>query len=144
MELIVKPFDRLTAAEVYELLKARAQVFLLEQQIVCQDMDDVDYRAWHVFFRDGEGIKAYLRAYEKDAETAQIGRVLTTVRGKGYGADVMRAGIETARDIMGKTVLRIEAQTHAIGFYEKLGFAVTSEEFLDVGIPHVEMKMNLL
>jgi len=143
VELVIKPFDQLTTGELYEIMKARAAVFLLEQKIVCQDLDDVDYRAWHVFLRDETGVKAYLRAYEKDAETAQIGRVLTTERGRGYGRAVMRAGIETARTRMRKSILRMEAQCHAIGFYEKLGFCVTSEEFLDVGIPHVEMKLSL-
>ena len=143
LETVVKPFDLLTTEELYEILKARAAVFMLEQNIICQDMDDVDYRAWHVFLKDETGILAYLRLYERDADTAQIGRVLTTRRGYGYGRSVMHAGIDAAKTCLQKENIYIEAQSYAIGFYEKLGFCVTSEEFLDVGIPHVEMQLHL-
>ena len=143
MELVIKTFDQLSAGELYEILKARAAVFMLEQKIVCQDMDDVDYRAWHIFLQDGNCIKAYLRMYETDEKTVQIGRVLTTERKKGYGYTVMCAAIDTTKQRLKKQTVRLEAQCHAIGFYEKLGFQVTSEEFLDVGIPHVEMKRCL-
>jgi len=143
LELVIKTFDQLSAGELYEILKARAAVFMLEQKIVCQDMDDVDYRAWHIFLQEKNDVKAYLRMYETDEKTVQIGRVLTTERKKGYGYTVMCAAIDTAKRRLKKQTVRLEAQSHAIGFYEKLGFQVTSEEFLDVGIPHVEMKFCL-
>lgn len=143
METYVKPFASLTVQELYEILKARAEVFFLEQKIVCQDLDDVDYEAIHVFIRQGKKVCAYLRIYEKSEDTVQIGRVLSTERGVGLGKAVMEAGIKACRSLPGKKTLRIEAQSYAIGFYEKLGFTVTSEEFLDVGIPHVEMILDL-
>ena len=61
MDFIVKKFNELTAGELYEILKARSAVFLLEQNIVCQDMDDVDYDSYHFFICDDKKVMAYLR-----------------------------------------------------------------------------------
>jgi len=82
--------------------------------------------------------------FDKDEEKRimQIGRVLTTVRGKGYGALVLHEGIETAKQ-KGASKIYIEAQTYAIGFYEREGFRVASDEFLEDGIPHVCMELEL-
>ncbi|WP_204387652.1 GNAT family N-acetyltransferase [Bifidobacterium pullorum] len=65
-------------------------------------------------------------------------------RGKGYGAMAMREGIRIAREQYGADILRIEARCHAIGFYERFGFRVDSAEFLEDGIPHVEMVASLV
>ena len=72
----------------------------------------------------------------------QIGRVLTMERGKGFGEEILRAGIRVANEIMKAEKIYIEAQCYAIGFYEKAGFQVTSEKFLEDGIPHVEMVLE--
>lgn len=77
MELKSKFFDTLTTKELYEILKARAEIFVVEQNCVYQDMDDKDYSSLHVFYEDNGRIVAYLRAFFKDEDTVQIGRVLT-------------------------------------------------------------------
>ena len=86
---------------------------------------------------------AYLRVFEKDAATAHIGRVLTLQRGKGYGREVLRAGIKAARETMGKSRIYLEAQTYAVPFYEKEGFESYGEEFLEDGIPHIRMMVDM-
>ena len=83
---------------------------------------------------------AYCRVLPKGrVRDVSIGRVITTVRGGGYGLTVMQAAIDTARRVYGDALIRIEAQKYAKGFYEKLGFKQDSDDFLEDGIPHIEM-----
>lgn len=142
MELVVKTFDELNTRELYEILRVRAAVFVVEQECAYQDVDGIDPKAVHAFLRDEGGIHAYLRVFEKDARTAQMGRMLTVKRGAGLGGRLLKEGIRVARDVLKKDVLYIEAQCYATGFYEREGFRVTSEEFLEDGIPHVKMELE--
>jgi len=143
LDCIMKTFEELTAREVYEILQIRSAVFVVEQTCVYQDIDGVDLAAWHVFLRDDRGIRAYLRAFWKDETTAQMGRVLTVDRGKGLGMEVLQAGIRAVREEMKAEKIFIEAQTYTIDFYGRVGFRVTGAEFLEDGIPHVPMELEL-
>lgn len=142
MELVVKTFDELNTRELYEILRVRAAVFVVEQECAYQDVDGIDHKAVHAFLRDEGGIQAYLRVFEKDARTAQMGRMLTVKRGAGLGGRLLKEGIRVARDVLKKDILYIEAQCYATGFYEREGFRITSEEFLEDGIPHVQMELE--
>lgn len=145
-KIVVKKFDEFSAGELYELLKVRAEVFVVEQNCVYQDMDGKDYESFHVIGFEKENITAYLRVFIKDkvSKTVQIGRVLTVERGKGFGEEILREGIRVAKEVMHAERIYIEAQCYAIGFYEKVGFQVSSGEFLEDGIPHVEMILELV
>lgn len=139
----VKSFDELTAALLYEILKARFTVFVIEQGCHYLDMDDIDYRSLHVFISRGTSVIAYARLFaESEPGVWHAGRVLTLDRGVGLGKRLMERVIAAARDREAVT-LRLEAQTHAAGFYERLGFAVCSEVFQEAGIPHVRMELPL-
>lgn len=144
MNTVVKRFEELTAEELYEILKLRAEVFVVEQNCVYLDMDDKDKGALHVFMKDEKGVFVYLRVLDKGVnyEQVSIGRVVAreSERGKGYGKAVMLAGIKAAEEQFGADCIKIMAQSYAKGFYEKLGFAVTSEEFLFDDIPHIYME----
>ncbi len=142
MELVVKTFDKLNTRELYEILRVRAAVFVVEQECAYQDVDGIDPKAVHAFLQDENGVQAYLRVFEKDERTAQMGRMLTVQRGAGLGGWLLKEGIRVARDVLKKDVLYIEAQSYATGFYEREGFRVTSEEFLEDGIPHVKMELE--
>lgn len=145
-QTICKIFDELTKDELYEILRVRSEVFVIEQQCNYQDMDYIDYRSRHIFIKnENDSIIAYLRLFmKKDEEkTAQIGRVLTTERGKGLGAAILRRAISEAKNTLNADEIFLESQQYAIGFYEKEGFIVKSGVFLDVGIPHVEMRLTL-
>ncbi|MBR1730893.1 MAG: GNAT family N-acetyltransferase [Ruminococcus sp.] len=124
---------------MYKIYKVRTEVFVVEQQCCYQEVDKDDLRAYHIFFSENGEIKAYLRMFEHDETTARIGRVLVTDRGKGLGKAIVTEGIKAAKEKLGKKNVFIEAQTYIIPMYEKLGFRVISDEFLDVGIPHKEM-----
>lgn len=145
MKLKVKIFDELTAAELYEILKSRAEVFMLEQNIMCQDMDDIDYKSLHCFFQDDNRVTAYLRAYYKNdnTDTVHIGRVLTLRHGIGLGKALMAESIKAIKNKTQCKKICMDAQKHAVGFYEKLGFQVTSDDFLEEGIVHVAMELEL-
>lgn len=144
MDWFVKHWDELTRDELYDLLAVRTAVFVVEQRCPYQEADGLDRRAWHVFARDGGGaIQACLRILEPENGTAQIGRVLTVDRGTGLGRALMERSIRAAWEKTGARRIRLEAQSYAQGFYEKLGFRRTeAPEFLEDGIPHVEMVLE--
>ncbi|MBQ9995837.1 MAG: GNAT family N-acetyltransferase [Clostridia bacterium] len=145
MKLNAKYFDELTTAELYEILKARAAVFVVEQNCVYQDVDGVDYRSLHVFYESDGTVNAYLRLFPKPDEegTVHMGRVLTVQRGTGLGGVLLKDGIRLAREKMNARKIFLEAQCYAAGFYEREGFRICSGEFLEDGIPHVAMELTL-
>ena len=143
MDLAIKTFDELTTSELFEILKARVAVFVVEQECAYQDIDDIDREAYHLCMREGEELKAYLRVFTRNEDCAQIGRVLTTQRRCGFGREILRAGIQLVQDKMQKREIYLEAQTYAMSLYEKEGFCAISEEFLEDGIPHVSMLLKL-
>lgn len=141
MDLVIKRFEELSIEELYEILKVRVAIFVVEQHCAYQELDNKDRYSYHVFLKDDTGINAYLRVIEKGVsfEEVSIGRVLTSKRGCGLGSRVLREGIKLAKEKMGASKIRIEAQSYAKGFYEKAGFRQVSEEFLEDGIPHIQM-----
>lgn len=146
MKITVKHFNELTNGELYEILRARAEVFVVEQNCPYQDLDGKDFSAYHVFLSEEGKIKAYVRVLDRGVsfDEVSIGRVITTERKKGYGAAIMKEGIRVAKEKFGADKIRIGAQVQAEGFYEKLGFkSVSGSEFLEDDIPHIEMILNL-
>lgn len=144
MELIVKRFEELTADELYEILKIRVSVFVVEQNCPYQEIDDRDKQSFHVYLRDNDGIQAYLRVVNKGVsfDEVSIGRVIAVKRRCGLGSKILSEGIKVTEDRLKATTIKIEAQTYAKGLYEKQGFRQISEEFLEDGIPHVLMMLD--
>ncbi len=139
MEFIVKGFDELTNCELYEILKARAKVFMFEQKIWYLDMDNVDYDALHLFLWENGEVKAYLRAfYGEDESAIRIGRVLSVVHNQGLGTSLMKKAIEHFK-AQGIKEIRLNSQMTAVNFYKRLGFSTVGEEFIEAGIPHIKM-----
>ena len=143
MKINIKHFSELDVYELHEIYKARVDVFVVEQTCPYQDIDGGDYESLHVYLEEEGKILAYLRCYVQDEHTARIGRVLTMERGKGLGRPLMEAGIQAVREHYKASSIYIEAQCYAIGFYNKFGFEVCGEEFLEDGIPHVPMTLDL-
>lgn len=144
MELCVKRFDQLTLDELYDIMELRVAVFVVEQTCPYPEIDGRDKAAYHVFLRDEEGIQAYLRVLDRGVSfpEASIGRVIAVKRRQGLGTEILRAGIRTAREKFRADAIRIEAQTYARALYERQGFRQTSEEFLEDGIPHIQMLLR--
>ena len=141
MELKIKNFDALSTRELYEIARARTEVFLLEQRIICQDFDRVDYESLHCFLEEDGRVAAYLRAYRADGNI-KIGRVLSNPHGIGLGTRLMRESLPAIRKYFGDGDMMLHAQTRAKDFYKKLGFTVTSDEYLEEGVPHVTMVLT--
>ncbi len=139
MNFIAKKFDELTVYELYEILKSRSQVFLLEQNIICQDMDGVDCESLHCFLWQDGCVIACLRAYYVNEDTVKIGRVLTLTHGQGHGRILMNESLRQIKEKMPCKNIIVSSQTQARGYYEKCGFKVISDEYLEEGIPHVKM-----
>lgn len=144
MEIIIKKFDELTVKELYDILKLRVDVFVVEQECPYPEIDNKDEGAYHVWLRDEDGIAAYLRVLDKGVsfDDAAIGRVISSRRRKGYGTIVLKEGIRVAKEKFGADKITIEAQVYARKFYENVGFCQVSEEFLEDGIPHIVMTLE--
>ena len=142
-ELILhkKTFLQLTTDELYELLRVRSEVFVVEQNCVYQDQDGDDQQAIHLWLTLGDRIVALALVCpaRTHMQEISIGRVITTVRDKGYGKQIMLHSIDAAKESFGATLIDIEAQEYAKGFYESVGFKQSSDTFMLDGIPHIKM-----
>lgn len=147
MEFVQKTFDELTNRELYEILRAREAVFVVEQNCPYYDIDGLDYPSLHMLYKDEDGsVQACLRIFEKVDEpgTMQIGRLVTVARGVGLGGKILHQAVEWIRENCDANGIYLEAQQYAIGFYAKEGLQVVSDPFLEDGIPHVQMRLQLL
>lgn len=136
-----KRFQKLTTDELYELLRVRSEVFVVEQNCVYQDLDYDDQKSIHLWLTEGEKVVALARICPAGTHMTEvsIGRVITTERGKGYGKQIMLHAIDAAVEHFGATLIDIEAQEYAKGFYEGVGFKPSSDTFMLDGIPHIKM-----
>ena len=145
MNFIAKNFGELSLLELYEILRVRSQIFILEQNMHCQDMDGIDFEARHFFLEENGKVLAYLRAFYTDdsKSVVKIGRVLSITHGVGLGADIMKRAIADIKINMKCQKLCLNSQKSAIGFYEKLGFKTVSDEFLEEGVIHLKMQREI-
>ena len=136
-----KSFQQLTTAELYNLLRVRSEVFVVEQNCVYQDLDGDDQKAIHLWLTLDDKIVALARVCPAGTHMTEIsvGRVITTERGKGYGKQIMLHAIDAAIEHFGATLIDIEAQEYAKSFYEGVGFKQSSDIFMLDGIPHIKM-----
>ena len=143
----IKSFDELNKNELYDLLKLRSEVFVVEQNCVYQDIDDKDIKGTHFFGQDGSDLIAYLRVMEVGVlypNHMSIGRVVVkqTHRNKKLGNEILANAIDFCRKKFPKTPIKISAQTHLKSFYNQLGFEFKGEAYLEDGIPHCAMYLG--
>ena len=145
MELVIKHFDELSTHELYEILKLRVSVFVVEQNCPYQEIDDADQKAYHVYLKDETGIQAYFRVLPKGVtfKEASVGRVIAIKRRCGLGSQILLEGIKIAKERFGAKSIVIGAQVYSRGLYEKAGFVQSTPEYLEDGIPHIEMTLQL-
>ncbi len=139
----IKSFSELNNYELYAILKLRAKVFVVEQDCVFQDMDDKDQKSLHLMGFENDELVAYSRLLPSGVsyKEASIGRVVTDpdYRRKGLGKELMQNSITKLFEHYGQQPVRIGAQCYLNDFYQSFGFVNSSDEYLEDGIPHVEM-----
>lgn len=144
MDIKIKRFEDLTTSELYEILRCRAEVFVVEQNCDYQDLDMLDMASTHLYIEADGKIMAYLRVIDPGVKysAASIGRVLTMkeFRGQGLTRLLMSEAIRIGKSLC--DTIEIEAQAYLTEFYNSLGFRRTSDVFMLAGIPHVSMVLN--
>jgi len=140
----VKTFNELTSLELYDILKKRSEIFVLEQNSAYQDVDGIDLKALHLFKKTSNGMQAYLRLYETTEAVMSFGRVLVPekLRGKGIARELLKQALQYLNENYSEKEVVIQAEEYLKHFYSSFGFEVVSERYQDVGIWHVEMKLN--
>ena len=140
-------FEELTTNQLYQLLQLRSEVFVVEQDCVYQDIDGLDQQAFHLIGYLDEVLVAYSRIFQPKVyfEEASIGRVIVkeNSRGKDIGHLIMKKSIQFVQQNLKTTTVRISAQQYLIKFYEYHGFMCDGEGYLEDGIPHINMVLNL-
>ena len=143
IDIQTKAFKDLTQLELYQVLRLRSEVFVVEQDCVYQDIDGKDEKAFHVLGIKENSIIPYARIFRPNDyfDMASIGRVVVkkTERKYGYGHDIMKASIDAIHNIFNETGIKISAQKYLEKFYTQHGFSKQGDEYLEDGIPHVCM-----
>lgn len=143
---IVKKFEDLSLLELYEIMKLRQEVFVVEQNCPYLDADGIDIQAYHCMLKSEQNeLLAYTRIMAENIVYqgySSIGRVVSSpsIRGTGLGKVLMEQTILASKEILGTDFpIKIGAQTYLLKFYESFGFKSTREEYLEDGIPHTKM-----
>ncbi len=147
MNWVYKSYDELTKNELHDILKARVDVFVVEQNCPYPEVDGDDPQADHFWLEDENGqLLAYCRLFSPGVkyEEPSIGRILVVkdVRGKGYATELMTRAISILKDQHGENAIKIQAQEYLLDFYGSFGFRGVSESYLEDGIPHVDMVLQ--
>lgn len=143
MQVSIKAFDELTIHELYQILRLRSEVFVVEQDCVYQDVDNKDQKALHVIGLKGDEVVAYTRIFKPGDyfDNVSIGRVVVRQdqRKYGLGKQIMLATMAAIDQRFPNKPIEISAQSYLLRFYTELGFSAFGEEYLEDGIPHRRM-----
>ena len=146
----IKFFSELSAQRLYQILKLRQDVFVLEQTCLYPDLDNLDQKVIHVSLisEEDDDLVAYCRIIPADlvSPDVAIGRVVVAegARSQGVAKKLMIKAIEFINEEMQAPVIKVSAQSHLQAFYQSLGFAITSEPYDEDGIEHIDMKLTIL
>lgn len=136
-------FDQLSPRDLYDILRVRSAVFVVEQECVFLDLDGRDHEpaAEHLWIRDEDDIVATVRVLDEGDGVGSIGRVVTRpdARGRGHAARLMVAALEIL-DARGCTAVDIGAQAHLADWYAGFGFVANGPAYDEDGILHLPMR----
>ena len=143
-KVVIKSYYELDLDELYDILKLRQEVFVVEQDCPYVDTDGHDQAGYHVMIIEDDELVAYSRLLPKGStypDHVSIGRVISVQnrRGKGLGREVMQVSLSIAQELWPDETIKISAQVYALPFYRSLGFLEVGEEYLEDGIPHMAM-----
>jgi len=146
---ICASIDELSARQLHDLLKLRIDVFVVEQACVYPELDGQDAFAetQHIFATDGNGdVIAAARVLAPDkALPVRIGRVVVAPmhRGTGLSRQLMDRVMSHCNQRFSNQTIELSAQVGADALYAAYGFKVVSEDYLDDGIPHRDMRLTV-
>lgn len=147
MEINTYIYNELTTNQLYNILKLRAEVFVVEQNCAYQDLDNKDNKALHLTGEINNEIIAYTRIFKKGDyfTNSSIGRVLVKkeFRKKELGKAIMEKSIEIIKKNTKEEKIEISAQKYLTKFYKDLGFKKTGKEYLEDNIPHIKMILKI-
>ena len=139
----IQTFSQLSTENLYKIIKARIDVFVVEQDCPYPDCDDTDQVALHLWAEENGEVVCYCRIFPENVKYAEssIGRVLTTEKGRGrnLGRQMMKYAVETIENRFYTSKIRISAQDYLIPFYKEFGFVPTDKKYLEDNLPHTEM-----
>lgn len=141
---VTKSFSELTVDELYDLLKLRSEVFVVEQKCIFLDIDNNDQKAYHTIGYIGDEVVATTRLFDKDIMYdgyQSIGRVVGSPRhrGLGIGKALMQYSIQECERLFGKGPIKIGAQLYLKKFYGEQGFEQSGDIYLEDEIDHIPM-----
>ena len=143
MNVEVKTFEELNIRELYNLLKLRSEVFVVEQDCVYLDIDGKDERALHILGWEDDKLVAYARCFKSGDyfDESSIGRILVkeNYRRMGFGHEITKASINAIKTKYKADKIKISAQTYLVIFYESHGFKTIGDRYSEDGIPHIAM-----
>jgi len=143
MEIKTKTYSELTKNELYEILRLRVEVFIVEQDCPYQDVDNKDQKAVHVLGYNNNELIAYSRIFKPNDyfDLASIGRVVVAEnqRKYKYGYLLMEESIKAVKKYFNETTIAVSAQEHLKTFYNNLGFQQKGKGYLEDNIPHIYM-----
>lgn len=146
LTILTKSFAELSTKELYDILQLRAEVFVVEQNCVYQDIDGKDQKALHVIGFKNNKIVAYCRIFKSGDyfEKASIGRVVVAANERkfGYGHVIFQRSVEAVTAYFHETSIKISAQLYLKKFYESHGFVQVGDGYLEDDIPHIAMIKN--
>ena len=146
MTILVKAYNELTTAMLYDILQLRSEVFVVEQKCVYQDIDGKDQKALHILGYKDDKLLAYTRCFKPGDyfEKSSIGRVVVRedYRAYGYGHTILKASIEAISQHFNTETIKISAQTYLEKFYNMHKFERIGKGYLEDGIPHIAMIRN--
>ncbi|RCW47736.1 MULTISPECIES: GNAT family N-acetyltransferase [unclassified Halanaerobium] len=146
MNFKIKHFNQLNTDILYRILKARIDVFVVEQNCPYAECDNKDQQSYHLYYEENEEIAAYLRILPAGLSYSEpsIGRVLVAekFRRKRYAEKMMKTAAAFIKEKFAADSIRISAQKYLNDFYQSLGYKNVSEVYLEDGIPHIEMLLE--
>lgn len=146
MKFIIKTFDQMTHDEIFQCFKLRVDVFVVEQKCYYPEIDELDNHpeTLHLLLMKDNKLTGYARLLaptSNNSTTCAIGRVIIAEGHRGYdlGQKLMQQAIAESQRAWPNLDIQISAQHHLQGFYQRLGFEITSGAYLEDGIPHIDM-----
>lgn len=136
-------FNQLSTKQLYDCLKLRTDIFVVEQDCAYPEIDEYDLIAHHLLYYQNNELIGYLRFYPTSRNTTSIGRVAVPLhhRKKGIAKHLIQHALIYIKNSELPQYLVLSAQTYLVNFYKSFGFTITSKEYLDYGIPHIDMEL---